>query len=176
MHLICSYCGKYIKEKKPYEVTRATHGICPECYVSLMQQNEGLSYDEYLETFDVPVLVVDAERRIAAANQAALAMIGQPMERVVGLLGGEAMECLHRRLPGGCGRTAHCETCTIKNLVMRTMEQRKSFHNEVVSILTEHGRGDFLVSTLFHADLVQIVFEASLVRAEEARWRQGENR
>jgi PAS domain-containing protein len=165
MRLICSYCGKYIKEKKPYEVTRTTHGICPECYVALMQQNQGLSYDEYLETFDVPVLVVDAERRIAAANQAALAMIGQPVERVVGLLGGEAMECLHARLPGGCGGTIHCETCTIKNLVMRTLEQRTSFHNEVVSMLTERGKSDFLVSTLFHDGLVQIVFEASLLHA-----------
>jgi PAS domain-containing protein len=165
MHLICSYCGKYIKEKKPYEVTRATHGICPECYVSLMQQNEGLSYDEYLETFDVPVLVVDAGRRITAANQAALTMIGQPAERVVGLLGGEAMECLHATLPGGCGETIHCETCTIKNLVMRTIEHGKSFHNEVVSMLTERGKCHFLVSTLFNAGLVQIVFEASLLDA-----------
>jgi PAS domain-containing protein len=176
MHLICSYCGKYIKEKKPYEVTRVTHGICPECYVPLLRQNQGLSYDEYLETFDVPVLVVDAARRITAANRAALAMIGRPVERVVGLLGGEAIECLHARLPGGCGRTAHCETCTIKNLVMRTMEQQKSFHNEVVSILTEQGQVDFLVSTLFHAGLVQIVFEASLLHAERERRRVGGNR
>ncbi len=176
MHLICSYCGRYIKEKKPYEVTRATHGICPECYLSLMQKNESLSYDDYLETFAVPVLVVDAARRITAANQAALAMVGQPAERVVGLLGGEAMECLHARLPGGCGQTTHCETCTIKNLVMRTMEQRKSFHNEVVSIVTGRGKGDFLVSTLFHAGLVQIVFEASLLHAGEAGQRTGGNR
>ena len=163
--MICSYCNRYIKEKVPYEVTRTTHGICPECYVSLMQQNESLSYDEYLETFEVPVLVVDAERRITAANQAALTMIGQPVERVVGLLGGEAMECLHAGLPGGCGRTIHCETCTIKNLVMRTMEQRKSFHNEVVTMLTERGKCDFLVSTLFNGGLVQIVFEANLAAA-----------
>lgn len=168
MHLICSYCGKYIKEKKPYEVTRATHGICPECYVSLMQQNEGLSYDDYLETFDVPVLVVDAARRITAANQAALTMIEQPAERVVGLLGGEAMECLYAGLPGGCGETIHCETCTIKNLVMRTIEHGKSFHNEVVFMLTERGKGHFLVSTLLNAGLVQIVFEASLFDAKEA--------
>ena len=116
---------------------------------TLLKQNDGLSYDEYLETFDVPVVIVDSERRIAAANQAALRMIEKPIDRVVGMLGGEALKCLHSKLPEGCGRTIHCETCSIRNLILKTIEKRISHHNELVSIETESGRSDFLISTIF---------------------------
>jgi PAS domain-containing protein len=162
MHLICSYCNRYIKEKKPFEVTSRTHGICPDCYVQLLKQNEGLSHDEYLETFDVPVVIVDSQRRITAANQAALGMIEKPIERVVGILGGEALECLHSKLPEGCGRTIHCETCLIRILILKTIDKRTSHYNELVSMETKSGRSDFLVSAIFFDDLVQIVFEDCL--------------
>ncbi len=167
MHLICSYCDKYIKEKKPFEIPRTTHGICPDCYVQLLKQNESLSYDDYLEKFEVPVVIVDSEKRIAAANQAALRMIDKPIDRVVGLLGGEALECLHSKLPEGCGRTIHCESCTIRNLILKTIEKRISHHNELVSMETERGKNDFLVSAIYFDDLVQIVFEACLRNEDE---------
>ncbi len=163
MHLICSYCNRYIKEKKPFEVKRTTHGICPDCYVQLLKQNDGLSYDEYLETFVVPVMVVDSQRRITAANQAALGMMEKPFDRVAGMLGGEALECPHSKLPEGCGRTIHCETCLIRNLILKTIEKRTSHHNELVTMETKSGRRDFLVSTIISDDdLVQIVFEDCL--------------
>ncbi len=159
MHLICSYCGRYIKEKKPFEVTKNTHGICPDCFIPLLKDNGGLSYDQYLETFDRPVMVVDSERRIAAANEAALRMMEKSIERVMGMLGGDAMECRYSILPGGCGRTTHCQTCTIRNLVLKTLEQQESHYNERVTIETEKGLTHCLVSTVFYNGLVQIVFE-----------------
>lgn len=88
-------------------------------------------------------------------------MIKKPIDRVVGLLGGEALECLHSKLPEGCGRTIHCETCAIRNLVLQTIKKRISHHNEIVSMETESGRIDLWVST-FLDDLIQIVFGACL--------------
>ncbi len=159
MHLICSYCGNYIKEKEPFEVTKKTHGICQECFVPLLSQHKGLSYDEYLENFDVPVLVADSRGRIAAANQVALDMLEKPVERVFEVLGGEALECRYSRLPGGCGKTLHCETCTLRNLVLKTMEQQVTYSNQFVAIDTEKHKKFFMVSTIFFNDLVHIVFE-----------------
>lgn len=159
MHLICSYCGRYIKEKKPIEVTRTTHGICLDCNLALSKQDPDFSYDEYLETFDAPVVIVDSHQRVFAANQTALGMMHKSIDRVCGLLGGEALECVHARLPQGCGRTIHCETCAIRNLVMKTLETRRSFDTEHVSMETGDGRRDFWISTIFCDDLVQIVFE-----------------
>jgi PAS domain-containing protein len=159
MHVICSYCGRYIKEKEPLSVTTKTHGICQECFMPLLAQNIGISFDEYLETFDAPIVIVDSQRRITAANQAALNMIEKPIERILGVLGGEALECRYSRLPGGCGKTIHCETCTIRNLVSKTLEQRVSHYDECITMDTEKGRVSYLVSTIFYDGLVQIVFE-----------------
>ncbi len=167
MHLICSYCNRYIKEKKPFASARKTHGICPDCYCRLLRQNEGLSYDDYLEMFPVPVLIVDSRSRVAAANKAALSMLNKPVDRVVGMLGGEALECPHSELPGGCGQTVHCETCTIRKLVTRTMREQTSQHNQRVSVESKNGRADFLISTIYFDNLIQIVFENYLDNKNE---------
>ena len=164
MHLICSYCGRYIKEDKPFENNKLTHGICLDCFVPSTTLTHGYSYDEYLETFDVPVVIMDSRHKILAANQGALAMLDKPIDRLKGMLGGEALECPHSKLPGGCGRTIHCQTCTIRNLILRTMEQRISYHNEPVTLETEEGRSDFVISTIFYDDLIQIVFEDCRIR------------
>ncbi|SHO43474.1 hypothetical protein SAMN02745220_00387 [Desulfopila aestuarii DSM 18488] len=159
MHLICSYCGRYIKEKEPFEVRRNTHGICPDCIIPLLKQDNGLFYDEYLETFDVPVVILDSQCRVAAANQAGLRMMEKPIERVIGMLGGEALECRYSKLAGGCGRTVHCETCTIRNLISEIMEHQIPQYNRSITIDTEKGMSNFTVSTVFYDGLVHIVFE-----------------
>ncbi|MBN2104037.1 hypothetical protein JW835_08370 [bacterium] len=41
-------------------------------------------------------------------------------------MGGDAMECVYARLPGGCGNTIHCKTCTIRNSVTETFNTGKS--------------------------------------------------
>ncbi len=159
MHLICSYCGDYIKEKEPFDVEKKTHGICQECFEPLLSQHKGLSHDEYLETFDVPVLVADSRGRIAAANQAALEMLDRPVERVFEMLGGEALECRYSRLPGGCGKTIHCETCTLRNLVLKSMERQVTLSNQFVTIDTEKGIKSLMVTVIYYHDFIHIVIE-----------------
>ncbi len=159
MHLICSYCGIYIKEKEPFEVAKKTHGVCGDCFQPLLDQHKGLSHDEYLETFDVPVLVADSQGRIATANKAALEMLDKPVERVFEVLGGEALECRYSRLPGGCGKTTHCETCTLRNLVLKTMGQQADHSNQFITMDTEKGMKNFMVSTIYYNNFVHIVFE-----------------
>ncbi len=159
MHLICSYCGKYIKEKKPYEVIRTTHGICSECYLPLIKQLEDLSYDSYLETFNVPVLLVDSNLIIASANKAILALVGKKIDNVRGKLGGEAVDCLYSGLVQGCGKTDHCETCQIRNLVVRTGKTRMAHCKFRISFETAQGKKNFFVSTSSIDDLILIAFE-----------------
>lgn len=35
-------------------------------------------------------------------------------------------ECVYSKLPEGCGKTIHCDGCTIRNTVMHTMQSSKS--------------------------------------------------
>ena len=161
MHLICSYCGKFIKDKEPIEVHKNTHGNCPDCFVPLLKQNNGLSYDEYLESFDIPVVILDHECRVSAANRAGLGLMEKPIDRVIGVLGGEALECRYSRLDEGCGKTNHCETCTIRNLIQETQEKKCSSYNQPITIDREEGLSNFLVSTIFDDGMVLIIFENS---------------
>lgn len=121
MKVICSYCRNEIEEKKPFNDERVSYGICKSCYEYYLKQIKGLSFDEYLDRFDVPVVIVDDDVRILALNRAAKSLMGKSNNEVIGLLGGEAMECAYARLPEGCGNTIHCLTCSIRNTVTSTM-------------------------------------------------------
>lgn len=162
MFIVCSFCQKDMGEKEPFENTNITHGICPECYRILLRQADGMSFDEYLEEFNAPVLVVNSERRIAAANSSALSMLAKPRECVIGFLGGEAMECKYARLPEGCGQTIHCEACSIRRLVQKTMEEKHSHHNILVSLMTDNGKMIFHISSVFQNGMVLLVIEDSI--------------
>ena len=122
MKVICSYCGKEIGENEPLNNGRISYSICKGCLELNSKQIKGMSFNEYLNMFDVPVFIVNEEVRILAANKMAETLLGKPKEKFVGLLGGEALECVYARLPGGCGNTVHCVTCAIRNTVTSTIQ------------------------------------------------------
>ena len=121
MKVVCSYCRKEMEERQPFREKIVTHIICPECFDYFKEQMDGLSFDAYLDKFDVPVLIVDKKGRIVASNQLASGMTGKSKSELYGLLGKEAMECVFARIPGGCGQTVHCLECSIRNSVQAVM-------------------------------------------------------
>lgn len=125
MQIKCSYCQAGMGRKKPFDSDEISHGICDECLAYYSDQFEGLSFDEYLDRFEAPVLIVNNHVRILASNRKVETMIGRSHNKFVGLLGGEALECAYARLPGGCGHTVHCVTCSIRNTVTAVIESGK---------------------------------------------------
>jgi two-component system, chemotaxis family, chemotaxis protein CheY len=133
--------------------------MCPACYAHYSRQLKGLPLNEYLDGFDCPVLIVNGDGRMLASNLLAAQMLGKSEAEIVGLLGGEAMECEFARLPEGCGNTVHCETCTIRNTVMHTMTSRDAIKDAPVK-LRKNGRLIHLfMSTNYMDGLVQIVID-----------------
>jgi hypothetical protein len=65
---------------------------------------------------DTPILVTDAKGRILGANPMAERLVGR-IPRDLGLLGGDYLRCLFALEPGGCGRTDHCNTCSLQMAV-----------------------------------------------------------
>jgi PAS domain-containing protein len=90
--------------------------MCPECQRFVETNVPGRTFSEFLETLTGPVLVVDGAGRVVAANAAAGVVAGVPAASLVGLLGGDALECARARLPGGCGNTFHCATCGLRRV------------------------------------------------------------
>jgi len=147
MRVVCSFCRVPLGEKPPLDRDELSHGACPPCLEHFERQWEGLSLAEYLDDFEFPVVVVDQDGRFIAANDRMAEQLGQPARSLTGLLGGEAMECVWARLPGGCGRTSHCETCTVRQTVRRTFETGEPQVRVPAWVQREEGRMDVLLST-----------------------------
>ena len=156
MIVICSYCRKFIKEKEPLANKNNSHGVCNDCFEARMKQLNGLSFDQYLEGFDIPVLIVDNDCKILAANSNALALTDKPLAKVKGFFAGEALECAYSRLPEGCGYTVHCPACTIRRLVEKTGDTQCNYLNQRAFIARDGHTLLLDVSTVYREGMVII--------------------
>jgi len=134
-------------DKAPLDDDRLSHGLCPACAEHFHRQWSGLDLAGYLEGLETPVVVVDEDGRIMAANQAMSEMLGRPPQECRGLLGGEVFECAHARLPEGCGRTVHCAACTLRRAVTETARSGKPLDNVVAYVERSDGRTELTLST-----------------------------
>jgi PAS domain-containing protein len=157
--VLCSYCRKTYGEKEPLGDDRVTHGICSECMSYYGSQWSGESLGQFLDRYEFPVLAINREGRVMAANAAMEAMLGKDASEIRGLRGGEASECAYARLPEGCGRTVHCQRCAIRLTVEDTHATGQE-HQRVPAVLDlDDERVSFLISTSLHGDAVHLVIE-----------------
>jgi PAS domain-containing protein len=159
MRVVCSFCRKEMGTKPPLHDGSVTHGMCPPCGEHFSALWAGMSWDQYLERFEFPVLMVEGDVRLVALNRPAEALLGRPTAELVGLLGGEALECSHARLPEGCGRTVHCSTCTIRNSVTATHRTGKPSTRVPATLRRRDGSRPLLVSTAVEGKLVRVTIE-----------------
>ena len=79
---------------------------------------------------NVPVLMVllDQERRVRKVNDAMVGFTGRSFEEIETLLWGEALRCIHSLDdPGGCGYGPYCQNCTIRLVLLDSIENNKSY-------------------------------------------------
>lgn len=141
MRHICAWCTKEIGcvEGSGHPDTVVSHGICPSCVSNLTLQ-QGASLREFIDSIPVPVLVVDDDVKVRAANTAAAEALGRDVCSRDGYRGGDVLECAYARLPEGCGRTIHCSGCAIRRAVTRTFETGEPQHR--VPATLHHGDPD----------------------------------
>lgn len=121
MKRICAWCGKPMdgpSSGAPREEP-ISHGICHDCSRTLWAE-VGIPIEEFLESLDLPTILVDGEGRVRRASAEALGMVAKDREDVEGFLGGEVFQCVNANLPGGCGQTELCSACTVRNTVTHT--------------------------------------------------------
>lgn len=127
MKKVCAWCQKSLdNNSNGSDQTIITHGICPDCRSNVVAQM-GQDIESFLNTLDIPVLLVDSNVRVQTANKQARANLGQELPEVQSKLGGEIIECKNAQLPGGCGNTIHCSGCTLRRLIEKTAETGKSY-------------------------------------------------
>lgn len=149
----CATCGVPFNEQRAVVINGGISGtLCARC--SHVLEHEDLAQLRTLiDVYENPVLVINDKRRIIAANLAAVQTLGKEMDRIVGSLAGDSINCENARLPGGCGHSKNCGPCVINNSVLTTL----SGHVEVTGapayrvLVSDDGTGHvehtFSVST-----------------------------
>ena len=84
---------------------------------------------------------------ILAVNKRAEILLGKPKTNLLGLLGGEALECVNASTPEGCGNTVHCVTCSIRKAVITTIESGILHRHIPVKLQREDGEIAMYLST-----------------------------
>lgn len=119
MRRICAWCQLELSpsdcEPDDGEVS---HGICPECADFFTRG--ALSLSDFLDQLTVPVLALDSQGEVVAANDAARERAGVGLPTANPVTPGDILECANARLPDGCGHTVHCRACTLRLCVEDT--------------------------------------------------------
>ena len=159
MLVVCSYCRKTIREDASGRSFDVSHGMCPGCADHFERLWRGMSLHEYLDELPQPVLVVNGEGRIVAVNQQLASLFGKDRAEMRGLLGGEALACVHSRLPEGCGKTIHCRECTIRRAVTQVAETGRPLERIPAYLKTARGRIDLRITVKANDGLVKVLVD-----------------
>lgn len=141
MRRICAWCKKELKPREDMAMEKEiTHGICSICALKLTQ-DVTRSTSDILDLITEPVLLVDSRGVVKSANESGLKMLGKDLSAVEDQRGGDVFECAYSKLPKGCGKTEHCKTCAIRNVLMDTLLHDRSYHKVPAfqKILTPSG-------------------------------------
>ncbi|MBP2029850.1 signal transduction histidine kinase [Methanohalophilus levihalophilus] len=102
---------------------------------------------------DVPfvMIVVNPEGKVDAINHFASEVLGKSPEQSLGLLGGELFDCVNSFDREGCGRSADCSECPVRNAVMHTFQTGESVYKKSGELTIRTDRGpstrDLIIST-----------------------------
>ncbi|HEY6001524.1 MAG TPA: PAS domain-containing protein [Anaeromyxobacter sp.] len=143
--------------------------MCPECEKHFVKLWSGISLSEYLDDLPEPILVLDGEGRVLAANQKLADRIGRDRSELAGGTVGKAFACVRSRLPEGCGRTIHCRECTIRRSIEQVRETGRPLHSVPAWLETTAGRVPLRISVTAAHGLVQVLVEEASARPRPRR-------
>ncbi len=91
--------------------------MCPACSQALDCQEHGTSFQQHIDSIPIPILLVDTNHAVVAMNAKARELQGSEPEAGEIFSFGTVFDCVHSRLPEGCGRSIHCLGCVIRRSV-----------------------------------------------------------
>ena len=135
----CIWCALELRDHDSSGLPFAP-SVCVAC-AEYLAADERLSVEEFIERLPHPVLVLESDGVVVAANEEARAFVGKGPEQISGRRGGDVIECSSARLPGGCGNTIHCKGCALRRSVLHTFETGEGLSDVVAhqSVMSELG-------------------------------------
>jgi DNA-directed RNA polymerase subunit RPC12/RpoP len=138
MKYICAWCNKELKppDNSNHDENDTSHGICAECRTRIEAQT-GLSIVHYIDSFNIPIVLVNDSDSPDYANNKADSMITGEVSGLFATKIGDVYECSHSFKPEGCTRTVHCSGCVIRNTVLDTCKNGTR-HDKVPATINVH--------------------------------------
>jgi len=133
--------------------------MCQSCADHYEKLWKGMPLSDYLDTLPQPVIVVNGDGCVVAANQKLASVFGRDKVELRGLAGGEAMACVHSLLPEGCGKTVHCRECTIRRAVQKVAKTGRALDKVPAYLETKNGRVSLRISVKAKDGLVRVTVE-----------------
>lgn len=127
----CAWCKKKMPAPHPRAEAVITRGMCEVCAHRLLRAL-GRPVQEFLDELGAPVVVLDTTMAIQAANKQAQHLLKKDLPQLEGRGPGEAIGCVNSTVAGGCGKSIHCQSCTIRQTV-RDSFVTGTTHKDVVA-------------------------------------------
>ena len=94
-----------------------TSGICDPCAREQLRQF-GRPLQSFIDELPVPVVIVGPDCEVLGANKSAQAIGPKRLPKIDDRFG-DAIGCVNSKTTG-CGRSVHCQSCTIRRTVLET--------------------------------------------------------
>lgn len=122
MKVKCAWCQidiPGIDSQKVESEFPVSHGVCKDCSKLLLAEM-ATPLSEFLDTFDVPVMLVDNLNNLMVTNRIAQTTFPVKLGDVDKNKIGQILGCVHSEEPDGCGATVHCQGCVIRKSILST--------------------------------------------------------
>ena len=140
MLVVCAWCRKHLGVTGDPDDQITSHGMCDACASHLEASTYGIPLRQFLDSLDVPVTLVDDNVRVVYANPSTHALLKKSHAAIEHQFGGNVFECENSYQPGGCGKTASCTACTLRNAVTRCYKSGQA-EDGLVATLTRRTDG-----------------------------------
>ena len=159
MKRMCAWCGRNMgtTPSSSGPETIITHVIYESCAARFFDEMAA-DLMTFLDRLSEPVVMVDPAGIVKTANRHAHALLQKDLPKIAGRASVDVGECVHAKLPEGCGNTVHCRECTIRNTVMDTFQSGRCHLNTPARLnngtLDATNHIDLLISTEKVGDIV----------------------
>ena len=161
MKIVCAWCQAVMQEDPASEM--ASHGICADCSFSF-RSGTGVGLRRFLNSTDVPVLAMNSDARVLAANSAGALVLGKTTAAMQNQYTGVVIDC--ERSGEGCGRNAGCSGCKLRESIRATHADGVARNGVVSSHPFKSSKGDGIFTVEFSTARVRDVVVLAVERRE----------
>lgn len=151
MKTVCAWCGSVISDGND----PISHGICQDCRKIMLFEEEH-TLQSFIDSIPVPIVVLNSSLLPMCSNRTGMERFHLVKEEVAHCTLGEVVECENSRLPGGCGKTAHCSACVLRRTVTETYETGRRSAMLPAKLMSESKEIWYYVSTIKVGDCVVV--------------------